>query len=196
MARYPSPLFQILCILQIVASGIIVVFFYVAWADIAKTVVLKDDLGLVEKTKNPNEWHAPWYFKLLHGTAHLSLLSAIVLFALHAFKKLYPPFGLVLNFCLTFLYIAGVAGVAAFSFALGLVGKCDSGMGCIAYKVAFFTAHVSGLLAWAMMLLDAYTFGQTRSQTAGYQKFNEDSAGLLPLRSKGMVATAYEPTRS
>lgn len=37
-----------------------------------------------------------------------------------------------------------MAGVAAFSFALDLVGKCNEGIGCIAYKVGFFTAHGAG----------------------------------------------------
>jgi hypothetical protein len=59
-------------------------------------------------------------------------------------RRLYPPIGLVLNFVNLFLWIAGVAGVAAFSFALELVGKCDSGIGCMAYKIGFFTAHAAG----------------------------------------------------
>lgn len=63
--RYPGFLFNILCTLQLIASGFVVVFFYVAWANIGNTAVLKEDLGLVEKEGNPNEWHAPWYFKLV-----------------------------------------------------------------------------------------------------------------------------------
>jgi hypothetical protein len=147
----------------------------------------------------------------LHGTAHISLACTITLLAFNSFRKLYPPIGLVVNFVLTFLYLAGLTGVAAFSFALNLVSKCDTWMGCIAYKIAFFTAHVSGyvilsaiemetnyhtdpsvfprLPAWAMILLDAYVWGQSRASAAGYRRFDND-AGLLPSK-----ASAYEPTR-
>jgi hypothetical protein len=82
----------------------------------------------------------------------LSLISAICLFVLNRFGKLYPPVGLFINFATLFLYIAGVAGVAAFSFALDLVAKCDVGIGCVAYKVGFFTAHGAGYVFYLSLV--------------------------------------------
>lgn len=65
--HYPK-IFNVLAILQIIASSIVVIFFWVAWANIMNTPVLKEDLALIEKTSLgavPNEWRSPWYWKLV-----------------------------------------------------------------------------------------------------------------------------------
>lgn len=65
--HYPK-IFNVLAILQIIASGVVVIFFWVAWANIGSSPVLRENLALVEKTPLgalPNEWRSPWYFKLV-----------------------------------------------------------------------------------------------------------------------------------
>lgn len=123
------------------------------------------NLGTVEAgTAVPNEWHAPWFFQLvrccrasrpkppvltfsatqLHATAHVAVAANITALSLHFCGRLFSPINLVVNFSILFLHIAGVAGVAAFTFLLHLNSKCHDSNACISYKVAFMTAHVSG----------------------------------------------------
>ncbi len=71
-------------------------------------------------------------------------MAASTTYALCWFGRLYPPISCFLNFACLMLYIAGVAGVAAFSFLLNLLSQCSVGSACTTFKIAFFAAHVAG----------------------------------------------------
>jgi len=83
----------------------------------------------------------------LHVNAHIALVFTIATYALNWFGRLYPPLSCFLNFGCLLLYIIGVAGVAAFGFALHLMTECSSGVACTTFKIAFITSHGAGYLA-------------------------------------------------
>jgi hypothetical protein len=93
----------------------------------------------------------------LHLTAHLALITTISTYTANWFGRLYPPVSCFLNFACLMLYIAGVAGVAAFSFMLDLLSRCNTGSACTTFKIAFLSAHLAGYVAdWSSHLIFTY----------------------------------------
>lgn len=70
----------------------------------------------------------------------LSFASVLFINVLEFYNWLHPAFsGISL-----LLYVAGIAGVGPFTFALGLVGACRSDTPYYLYKAGFFAGHVAG----------------------------------------------------
>ncbi len=62
---YPRLTFNILWFIQIISSAIVLVFFYVTWANVKGSPELVADFSSVENTENVSEWKAPWFFILV-----------------------------------------------------------------------------------------------------------------------------------
>jgi hypothetical protein len=60
------------------------------------------------------------------------------------YNWLHPAFSALCSGISLLLYVAGIAGVGAFTFALGLEGACRSDTPCYLYKAGFFAGHVAG----------------------------------------------------
>src|SRR5690348_12495352 len=56
---YPTLLFQILWFVQGISSLIVVIFFYLTWANVKGSTELLKDFGYTQKV---TEWNAPWFF--------------------------------------------------------------------------------------------------------------------------------------
>jgi len=173
---YPKLMFNLLWLIQGICSLIILIFFYVTWAKVNGSPVLRADLTQDEFIPNPTEWKASWFLKLIHINAHISLVVTIGTYALNCFGRLYPPLSCFLNFACLIFYILGIAGTAAFGFLLHLMTECSSGLACTTFKIAFVTAHVGGTCSMAQIIFDGYAWGRMSllSKASSYDEYEND----------------------